>query len=1069
MTDVAGAPIAGAEVRVDRPAPRSLGVTRSDGVMDVPRDTAIRWLVVRHIGYVPERVRWTGAPTTVTLVPASSQLRPVVVRARTPRSEGAYPRPGESERVATASSGMVGSGALGDLTGMLPQLGGIPGEGVGSFGAPGSLSRIRFGGAQAPVAQLPRGSKLVATLLRSPFDPAVGGVAGATLEVEIEPQSSFVDRQVSAWTTRTDAGAGSRIGTIASWAEQAEVAGTHVSAAADVEFAQAPTAFLDCGASRIAAPEVRPALLDAADAARRIGLASRCDLTYGPRSAVATARLDRPVGGERDGSLLVYARAFGTPGAAAADWGLSAASTRARGGSALVAFTLRDTTRGESRSLDRIAVSASSEADGAAGAYWTIRPGLAPSAATAAPTVAVKGAPEARTLRRAALEFSSRRTLGTTARGTLAFTAFGRVAGATLRETENPERAFASPTALFDGRSTESGGIAIEGGGEAGTLAAGASLGGVRRLSRKLRVIGGARVDAVALRLAGGSDARSVTVSPRLGIEWSPEPMEERGLDISGPMMVPQFGFAAVRFGVGRYVGWLDEVEAAERSLQPVARGPYRCGADGTIASPACPQGMAVTVPAPARSRVVAATPVSNWRASASLEYKTPLADIALDASSGVTSGEWLSRDANLTPRAGVVDGDRAIHSAVGAISPLTGRIPLVESRRDPAAGHVFEWTSTGRRIVHEVALVARPRTPDRLFLQVALTARDVRRRFSPLEAPADAGPDALGVAPGIPRHQLAVNAGVRVAGARVHLFAASYGGVPVVPVVAGDVNGDGLSNDGLRAAQAAVDHPAWSAAQRRCVRDAAVGGGSCTGPVALTSWLQVDWGPGTRYQRFADRVTWSLWWADPLALFARGIPVRPGDVDRRAVTVSGFDPATARYTYAANPGFLRPSTERPPWRVGLNVSIQLAEDLPTQDLRRSIIARPAAQADIPRVVARYRRSVVNPWSLALASAEEIGLSEGQARRFEAEEALVDDAVDAILRAFVERTFRERERLSVEALVDGQIATITAVWEVMKGQRAVLLPLLTPDQRGRLPRYLEYLMTVSTPISFGIR
>lgn len=1063
-------PIPSVEVLAEGAMRRVVGRTNQAGLVRISGREAGQMLSFRHLGYQPERLRWSREYTTVTLttiVRRLDQLR--VVAPPQPKRPGVYAAPGESERVQGLSSAFFGAGQLGDLAEIARQFGG--GDGDASFGGmPAGLSRVSIAGAQTSASRLPRRAATTIIVRNSPYDPSIGGFASSALEADLHPGSSFAFSEVASWNSAVDVGRRGVPTSTLSYKRSGQRGGWYFAADADVEVRGGGADFVDCRGTTRAPRAWQPFLRELVDAARVSGYPPRCSGRHGGTATVVSARLDRPTADGGIASVVILADQDVSPVTSPSALSLSGAGVSGRRDGLLVSVGYRDTSQAAPRFQHRLAMSASRDARGREGTYVASEAGDHAQSIPRPPLVSIAGAEGMSRTTRAALEGALQARVWSQQRTVVTATAFGRIGTAQDVEASNPVTTFATPYDLAVGSPAEVRGVGASYDAIATSAVGGTSLGFVHNLRRDILLLGGARIEGLVVRPEDGPVGQTVAVSPRLALEWAPDRMDERGLDMRGGAALDQLGFGAVRLGIGRYIAWPDEAILADRSQRLHLPAPVTCGRGVPDAPLQCPIGTGITAAAPPAFALGVFRPASNWRVSGSGEFTSPVGTFAVDAALSRTTGELLTRDANLGQAVGVVDDGRPFHGT--PVFLPAGRGPLLSSRRDASRGFVFVSDSRGTRVVSEFTVAFRPKLPDRVFVQLAGTVRRADRARSSVEwSAADAA--ALEPARGVARTQAMLNTGMRVTpGIRLSGMLTVMSGMPFLPVVGADANGDGLANDPLTPFATVAPSSAWNARQQRCLSALSRGASACARPPTMSSWLQVDvGGNASRYRGLRDRLRVSIWWANPLAVAFPGLPGIGQALDERIAMVTGYDSVGRRFRYAPNPAFLQrvSGVDGIPWRAGVNVVFALHEDFPTQGLRANLVEVPSGPEHVARVVARYRRIVRNPWSLALSDADLIGLDPVQLQAFQREEERVDAMADSIWTALVQRSLQARGQVAIAQLVDWQEAAIRDAWELMKHQRSLLLPLITVSQRQRLPWFLDYLMTVEKPLNLRLR
>jgi hypothetical protein len=320
-------------------------------------------------------------------------------------------------------------------------------------------------------------------------------------------------------------------------------------------------------------------------------------------------------------------------------------------------------------------------------------------------------------------------------------------------------------------------------------------------------------------------------------------------------------------------------------------------------------------------------------------------------------------------------EGNRPVFVSPSSIVSTTGAVAFTESRRAAQFARVDELRSDLRSEATQLTLGISPaqsqQPPERVVTTsfrafYTLTVnRDQYRGFGGGSTGGDPRATAWGES-GLPMHSLQILGSVQVPGwLRLDAFARLSSGRKYTPMTAGDINGDGLSNDRAFVFDPVAADPAVAAginsllarapgAARACLRTQlgrVAARNSCTAP--WTQSLNFSVSPDLNRWGLADRgaisliVTNALGAADQLLhgpnhLKNWGAPATP---DGTLLNVRGFDPATNRFRYDVNPLFGSSSASqtigRLPFAIAIDVQIRLGPDRDAQMLYGFLKARP--------------------------------------------------------------------------------------------------------------------------------
>ncbi|HET7622111.1 MAG TPA: carboxypeptidase regulatory-like domain-containing protein [Gemmatimonadaceae bacterium] len=584
---------------------------------------------------------------------------------------------------------------------------------------------------------------------------------------------------------------------------------------------------------------------------------------------------------------------------------------------------------------------------------------------------------------------------------------------------------------------------------------------------------------------------RLASVSPRLGIAWK----WERPFDKEYPSRSTNgwlsliFGRFQSRLGAGT------ALTASQATGLPSAARLLDCAGDAVPApewleygdDPAnipgsCTDGSGgapVTGAVPSVTLFDRYRPPSQWRAALTWHNITwSELYVTLIHSRGTKLGGAI--DLNLQPSPSFVlpgEADRPVYVAASAIATTTGATALGASRRSPLFGPVLATTSD----LHVVATQLRvgkgffKGKKFNFYAQYLYQrGREQSRGFGGLTAG-----DPLAVVWGpltAPRHTLSVYANMNFS-QKVRLVARGtlMSGMRYTPRVAGDVNGDGASNDiafipspssplGQSMAAALRGAPA---AARRCVARQAGGmaaRNSCTGPWSSTLDLRLELSPS--WLPNASGINIDIFNAagglDRLlhgTAHARGW----GDVrlpDPTLLVATAFDPAAREFSYQVNPRFGR----RPggtawhrPVQLRVSVRMPIGPSLRTQQ-NRTLARRARESRDDAEARARVL-PVGSPFAAILRMSEKLRLGPDQVdglRVMEGHWRKAIDSTQAKLTAYI-------EQLS-DTVPDSEIAArVRKARERAQSTTDAWLPqirkLLTEAQLDLLPRYWKVRLT----------
>lgn len=432
----------------------------------------------------------------------------------------------------------------------------------------------------------------------------------------------------------------------------------------------------------------------------------------------------------------------------------------------------------------------------------------------------------------------------------------------------------------------------------------------------------------------------------------------------------------------------------------------------------------------------------------------------------------------------------RPVFVGATSIVPASGLLSTVDARKSPAFGSVISNRSNLRSVSRQGTIVVSPDLTrvSNWFLSAAYTLSSVRSLATGFDATTFDSPlDSSWGRGDIARHQFVVQAGKTIKRVTFSTFGRIQSGLPFTPVVGSDVNGDGMANDrayifdpaattdptlgaGLRELIARSSSPVRDCLTRQYRR--AAGRNSCEGPwtASLHAQLttQVGRGFGGRLATLALGIANPLGGLDQLLhgsgnLRGWGTPALPDPV---LYNVRGFDPAANRFVYEVNPRFgdTRPANTvaRSPFRVTLDVSVNIAPPLPLQQIERWIGAgrgnRPGPRLTAEQVKQRIARNVPEPYAGILEESDSLLLTAEQEKAIKAAQAAYLAGVDSTWTPVAVYLAGLGDNFSAMDAAKRQDEATDSLWEYTRLDLQRTLPtILSPIQLTLLPGNTRYL------------
>jgi hypothetical protein len=446
-------------------------------------------------------------------------------------------------------------------------------------------------------------------------------------------------------------------------------------------------------------------------------------------------------------------------------------------------------------------------------------------------------------------------------------------------------------------------------------------------------------------------------------------------------------------------------------------------------------------------------------------------------------------------------EGDRPVFVAPGSIVPATGAIGSRASRIDTSFSRVTSYVSDLRSISRQVSFNLSPilfNVNYRWSLSyVFQSVRDQQRGFSsngffggntsgnPFERE-------WGRASSDSRHAIQGNFNYTFHNAVTFSTNARLSsGTPFSPIVQGDINGDGLSNDRAfifdpatvadPATRAALEAVYASSPMSSCLKaqiGRVAGRNSCQAPWFFNIQnMQVSFVSSAL--RLPQRATVRMGVSNVLTgvdMLVHGSDNVHGrgqqpNLDPTLQYVRGFDPATSTYRYEVNPRFgdNRQSNAgiRNPFMLSIDVSYDVGPERERQQLNLTL--RTGRRGDVTQqklneqqLFQRYSNSIQNPFDQILRQMDTLQLTTDQA------DSLA--SLNRIYSRFRDETWRPVAKYLAGLPDDYDLAE---AWDKVKtAQNAVLekmvvlgpaaKQLLTKDQLNRLPVFITIYLDEAT-------
>ncbi len=642
----------------------------------------------------------------------------------------------------------------------------------------------------------------------------------------------------------------------------------------------------------------------------------------------------------------------------------------------------------------------------------------------------------------------------------------------------------------------------------------------------KVTLTGGVRVDANAFTAAPAYNSQvdqlfgartdhtpgGVSVSPRLGFTWLMK--GQRGYSVlATPMSIVSSGPIQVRGGIGKFqstfrptlladaisstglpgstqqllcIGAAAPVPDWQAFANDVSAVPNQCtGGTGNLADTA----RAVTL----FDRNFA--PAESWRGNLGVTTDMLFTHWSIDGTYSLNLHQPGTVDLNFagTPQFSLAnEGNRPVFVAPTSIVASTGAVSAVEARSHAEFGRVAEQVSDLRGDAKQLAVYAIPNLPFRFgILLLGYTYSDARVQGRGFDQSTGGDPRAVewSMAPFTPRHQF--TAQLARTFMQGHLGASGLvkvqSGFPFTPIVGGDINGDGSSNDRAFVFDPATADPTVAsglralmqngpAAARDCLSaqiGEIVGRNSCVGPWSATANANFAW---LRVPHTNDRANLFISFAnitgglDELLhgennLHGWGTFPLP---DQLLYQVRGFDQNAKRFIYEVNPRFGSTSpattTRRSPFRITLDLSLTLGRSPQEQQVEQNIRVKPhlvGTRATADSIQARFMKQQFSDiYAIMLHFADSLALSRDQVEAMQAEQKVLKAEADSIYAGLAAYLVALPANFDVPEAAKHVTDAGNAMWNKVYAEKAFLVKTLTPGQLRLLPGPLRNMVEV---------
>jgi hypothetical protein len=658
----------------------------------------------------------------------------------------------------------------------------------------------------------------------------------------------------------------------------------------------------------------------------------------------------------------------------------------------------------------------------------------------------------------------------------------------------------------------------------AGEIIGGLSLGDSWRKSSRFQVQYGLRIDgnkyldspALNSQLQGPLGVRNdktpdnVYVSPRMGFSWGYGQASSIGAfqgAALGPRAVVRGGIGLFQNtpGVGQISGALDNTGLAGGIQQiscigPAAPVPNWSTYRSSISSipDRCADGSTGSVFADGTPSVSLFSKdyVAPRSLRSNLQWSGPalnnLVSLMVDGTYSMNLNQGSFVDLNFNPQQRFTlanEGGRPVFVQPSSIVPVSGAIAYKDARVSPLFSRVTEQRSDLRSESRQLTLQLSPaQFSTRLTWSASYVYSNIREKYrgfsSTVANPFD---EQWGRASFDSRHQIVYSIGYNFWDAvRVSWFGQFRSGSPFTPVIAGDVNGDGYSNDRafIFDPKAAGSDPLVASAMQRLLASGSSAArdclskqlgqlarrNSCQGPWTSNASLSISFNPAKI--RMPQRASIQFQLSNPLGaadlllhddnkLKGWGQFAIP---DPSLLYVRGFDPSTNRYKYEVNQRFGATNPQFTAFRAPVTLTALFRFDvgptrerqlLTTQLNRGRSLPGQKAPEQMLRLVYGQGGGIQNPLATILRQQDSLHLTAKQADSIASLNRWYSVRNDSIWAPVAKYLGTLPDRYDEGAAYDRYILARHATVDLLMKIGPDVKGLLTDEQRRKLPAFVS--------------
>jgi len=481
-----------------------------------------------------------------------------------------------------------------------------------------------------------------------------------------------------------------------------------------------------------------------------------------------------------------------------------------------------------------------------------------------------------------------------------------------------------------------------------------------------------------------------------------------------------------------------------------------------------------------------------SWRGNLTLRgpFVTKLFRFSLDATYSRNVNQQSPVDVNFSGvRRGTLSAEgRPLYAQPSSFVTTTGAVTNVDSRVSPSFGSVNSLRSDLESRAAQYTFTLNPVGFSTINTRwsVSYVYSDLREQTRGFGGSTAGDPTAVEWSRGSlgSKHAVNINLYTRVGNLfSMALTGRAQSGLPFTPFVAGDVNGDGLSNDRAFVFNPAKADPSVSSGMTSLLANAServkncltnqfgtiASRNSCSGPWTATAAATLTLNP--EKLGWDNRTTLSLNISNPIAgvdellhgsakMHGWGQPATP---DGTLLRVRGFDPATSAFKYEVNPRFgdtrFASSSLRLPFVVTLEARVRLGGDNDHQGLANIIMpgrTRRGEKRSAQQIRQLLLQSVFNPLQGILQVKDSLSiLSQQQVDRLTQLQRRVVMKQDSIWAPVVAYLAPLPDQLNLDEAVERVRPARQAAFDAMIEAMTEVTKILTPEQIADFPPALR--------------